>query len=267
MASASVPALPPAPAQQARTRTALELWYFAHRGRADATLVLLRLGGADVCCNWFDYPTFLKLRDRFPFGLAPALSVPRDGGRAPLVLAESRALARFAAHAAKLVPLDALEAARADMCVDALMDMKTIGFFAPGTPADLLETCSRQLRGLCTKLDAMLVAESCPWLAGREMSWADVVFFCEVDLLAGHDGGAVRAWLAADFARLARVYDAVRALPIVQAVLQSDEWRQGLRWSPFVRLAESPPCGCVHECACAPQALQSCRAAAPNPPH
>lgn len=220
--------------------------YFAHRGRADLALVLLKLAGKKVRVRWFNYSTFVQLRDEcndFPFRYVPALHV--ESGQ---TISESKAIARFAARLAKLIPQDPVAQAHADSFVDGLMDLKTISFYLPGAPPNLAEQCRSQLENICKRLTAVmgLRKENGPFLLGNEMCWADVSLFVEVDGLALWDPELLE-WFGKTFPHLDKIVKAVRSLPQVQELLRTD-WSKGARWEPTFSLDGKPACKCIRDC-------------------
>mmetsp|Transcript_21966 Transcript_21966/g.32331 ORF Transcript_21966/g.32331 Transcript_21966/m.32331 type:complete len:267 (-) Transcript_21966:2342-3142(-) len=227
-----------------------EITYFAHRGRADLALILLKLAGEDVNVRWIIWATFVALRDEcnaFPFRYLPTMLHEESGQ----VISESKALARLGAKVAKLIPDDPVIAAQADSFVDRLMDMKTIQFYVPGTPSDLVEQCRVQLEATCNALKAVMAMQEgdSDWLLGDKMCWADVSLFVEVDGLSLWDP-ELMAWFETAFPKLHQIVERVRSLPVVTKLLNDTEWSKGASWPPNFSYGPGSKCGCVRKGPC-----------------
>lgn len=94
-----------------------KLTYFNTRGLAEFSRLILAYAGVDYEDVRIEREKWAELKPSTPFGHLPVLEV--DG----VVIAESRAIARFLAKEHGIAGKNNLEAARCDMLVDGLFDL------------------------------------------------------------------------------------------------------------------------------------------------
>lgn len=154
----------------------LKLHYFSLAGRAEATRLVLTLGGVpfeDVHVS--DWPS---LKPSMPFGQLPVLEV--DGKK----LAQSGAIERYAAKLAGLMPEDAWEAALADQAAFVWGDVIE-AIFHPfiATPAEQRAAMLKELlttgavKPKLEALEKLLSQLPGEYVAGPKLTWADIHVF------------------------------------------------------------------------------------------
>lgn len=101
-----------------------KLYYLPLRGRAEQIRMILAAGGVqydNVVVSMDQWPQHKMSRAIAPFAQLPSIELP-DGE----IIAQSGAIARYAAKLAGMYPADSIEAARADMIYEFAQDMNAI---------------------------------------------------------------------------------------------------------------------------------------------
>ncbi|RYH27237.1 hypothetical protein EON65_13720 [archaeon] len=102
----------------------LTLYYFPLRARGEAIRMILNYGGIpfnDVVISMEEWKGIKQRGELAPFGQLPCMSLP-DGS----IIAQSGAIARYAAKLAKVYPEDPMVAAKADMIFEFAQELNMI---------------------------------------------------------------------------------------------------------------------------------------------
>ena len=100
------------------TQPKLKLTYFDLIGRGEFIRLVLAYGQLEFEDERLTFEAFGELKSTVPTKQLPVLKINDD-----VILPQSIAIARYVAKLANLYPQDPLQAARADMCVDTLLDI------------------------------------------------------------------------------------------------------------------------------------------------
>jgi len=179
--------------------SSIKLIYFPVRGRAEPIRYILAQSGGkyeDVRVAKENWP---QLKPTTPMGQVPVLEV--DGQQ----ICQSMAIARYLAKKFGLVPVNELDAARADMFVDGVSDLfphirpvfMAIMAGDEGKKTEAWNTFkTEQLPPFLEKYEAFLKKNGTGFLVGDKLSWADIVvaeilnrfvtIFDKPTLLSGH---------------------------------------------------------------------------------
>lgn len=164
----------------------MKLIYFDTPGRAEASRLILAIGKIPYEESPVTPATWPEVKAKMPFGQVPVLQL--DDGT---MLAQSGAIERYCAKLAGLYPKDPLTAAFGDMACLFISD--TFNLLAPSfsMPAEEKIKTRRELVSGKIKDNLLMLAkhmEKRTYVAGQELSWADIVVFC---YLGWFKGGAV----------------------------------------------------------------------------
>ncbi|KAF0716180.1 Aste57867_2984 [Aphanomyces stellatus] len=222
MSSTSVLIFAPQPQMSSTTTTpSLKLTYFDFTGRAEITRLALAIGGIPFEDERVGGETWRALRPTLPYKQMPVLSV--DGR---VVLAQSRAIARYAGSLAGLYPRDNLvDACRIDEIMDFDEDLylslsptfdKSLDAATKKKRTD--EIVATKLPEMYAMLEARLAASPStgPWFLDA-MSLADLVVYVNVMAFQSGDIDYVPTDICNKYPRLQAIYEAVRTHPVVAA--------------------------------------------------
>ena len=156
----------------------IKLTYFALRGRAEPSRLLLAYAGMEYedcrIVPGFEDPTeWMALKPKTPYGSLPLLEW--DGCQ----VAQSMAITRFIAKEVGLAGRDNLEAAQADEVVDAIGDLfEAVGKAHFGTDEALKKkVMTETIPNGFAKLEARLCSRGGQYFAGNALTWADVLAY------------------------------------------------------------------------------------------
>eukprot|EP00971_Amphidinium_carterae_P325077 6455172-Amphidinium_carterae.1 len=142
----------------------------------------------------------------------PILSV--DGVR----FSQSKAIEQYLAKQFGFLGSSDIETAQVLQLTESIRDMKDAYFKAKATEEGKAKFFAEDMPEFCGKLEKSIPAGPGPWLVGRKVSYADVVFY---QTMAVHDGaffddiqGARAAW--AHCPRIAAAVAAVSEIPEIQ---------------------------------------------------
>jgi len=184
----------------------LKLTYFNGRGRAEVLRYIMeegKLAYEDVRIDGKDWP---KLKESTPFGQLPTLDV--DG----TLLAQSSAIMRYLAGLAGLTGSSALEAAQADMIVEALHDTAK-NFMAAAFTKDADEKKTKfatyfkdEFPKHATNLEKLLKNNNKGegYFVGKDVTYADIFFFYVFDSISGANKDALK-----DYSTLSSLHERV----------------------------------------------------------
>jgi glutathione S-transferase len=201
---------------QHRAMPTLELTYFDAPGRAEPIRVALHIAGLPFTDRRLKFPEFaeLKAKGAFPLGSVPLLSI--DGVQVAQTGAILRWIARSAAPA--LYPADARAALDVDTVLDAFNDTLShalVPSLFERDTAKKLEMRRALADGPMARVfsyaEGIVARSEGPFVAGREMSIADLVVTQQIlQIRAGQLDGITAAFLA-PYPRLAALADAYAA--------------------------------------------------------
>ncbi|KAG7396154.1 hypothetical protein PHYBOEH_002651 [Phytophthora boehmeriae] len=192
----------------------IKLTYFDGKGRAELARMLFSYGSVDFVDDRIAFADFANLKSTLPFGQVPLLEV---GGA---VYAQSMAITFYAAKLAGLFPSDALEALKADMFSQALLEVDAafIEFMFLTSDEDkkaelkkvfIEETVPKIFRALDKRVGGKFIL-------GDSISYADLQLF---DNVANKLGWVFPDFSLGKFPALAAVVANVKADPKVAAYL------------------------------------------------
>lgn len=198
--------------------TAFVLYYLPLRARAEAIRMILHYGGVnyqDVTIPMTEWPAIKERRCIAPFGQLPSIRLP--GGE---IIAQSGAIARYAAKLAKIYPSDPLAAARADMIFEYAQELNMINPLLNFWPMET-ETWSNNYRNFFENLPRHLYTLSA--------MLADKFFFC--GQTPNHGDFAIFHILEAcvtmrpncidEYPALINFMERIRSIPAVRAYLDN----------------------------------------------
>ncbi|XP_077985459.1 hematopoietic prostaglandin D synthase-like [Glandiceps talaboti] len=196
-----------------------QLTYFNVRGRAEITRLIFAAAGVEFDDVRFEQGQWKteKATGKYPFDQVPTLEF--DG----VILAQSRAMARFVAKEHGLAGKDNLENAQIDMITDVLEDVfkDFMKFFFHETDEEKIKVMESEhnanilqvsLRGL-EKLLKDNGGDG--YFVGDGLTWADLAFLAQMDYNVSRN-----ATLLDDYPKLKALYERVTALPKIA------EWRE-----------------------------------------
>ncbi len=163
--------------------TAFVLYYLPLRARAEPIRMILHYGGVnyqDVTIPMTEWPAIKERRCIAPFSQLPSIRLP--GGE---IIAQSGAIARYAAKLAKIYPSDPLAAARADMIFEYAQELNMINPLLNFWPMET-DTWSNNNRtffdNLPRHLDTLstMLAEK-PFFCGNTPNHGDFAIFHVLD--------------------------------------------------------------------------------------
>ncbi|XP_002731493.1 S-crystallin SL11-like [Saccoglossus kowalevskii] len=188
-----------------------KLHYFDIRGRAEPCRLILAAAEVDYediripIKNWPEE----KASGKYPLGQLPCMEV--NG----VMLAQSRAIARFLANEHGLAGKTSLDKARADIVVDTLGDLsphmvKMVKEKDATKKAELeKEYASTTLQACYKNLEKLLISNNGGdgFFVGDELTWADLVFMNTTEIpITGHAS-------LDEFPKLKALYERVKAQP------------------------------------------------------
>ncbi|XP_077999729.1 hematopoietic prostaglandin D synthase-like [Glandiceps talaboti] len=196
-----------------------QLRYLNFRGRAETTRLIFAAAGVeydDIRFELEDWPKE-KASGKYPFGQSPILEV--DG----IVLAQSRAIARFVAKEHGLAGKDNIENAQIDMITDVLEDLlKGIGMIYHEKDEDkkkVLESeyDTNKVPVFFGGLEKLLKDNNGGdgYFVGDDVSWTDLAFLAQMDYNLSRN-----ATLLDDYPKLNALRERVMALPKIAAWLE-----------------------------------------------
>ena len=192
----------------------LTLTYFDGAGRGfPARVALFKAFGKDGWADErVDYATFLKGKEAgsYPLGSLPVLTLA-SGKK----IAQSTAIARWAAKAAGMYPADADAAAVDDFIVETFNEILSK---TPSSPDEAEKKAKReeysQIGFMHTAMDTMEAAYA-KYTGGCDLSVADLSLFAFVKMIVTDDFTYVPASYMDGYPNLATAYESVKAHPIV----------------------------------------------------
>ncbi|XP_077999271.1 hematopoietic prostaglandin D synthase-like [Glandiceps talaboti] len=196
-----------------------QLRYFSGRGRAETTRLIFAAAGVEYDDIRFAGEEWQKEKasGKYPFGQAPILEV--DG----VVLAESRAMARFVAKENGLAGKDNLENAQIDMITDVMEDLlKGMGMIHMEKDEEKKKVIESEyytnkapvlLRGLEKLLKDNNGGDG--YFVGDDLTWADLAFLAQMDMNLSR-----KANILDDYPKLKALRERVMALPKIAAWLE-----------------------------------------------
>jgi len=156
-----------------------KLTYFNVRGVAEPIRLIFAFADVGFDDHRIDRADWPALKPNTPFGQLPILDI--DNGK--VVLAQSKAIARYLGNEFGLVPKDQVDAAKADMLVDGLADLRT-KFSAlhreqdPEKKKELRQTIEAQeVPPYLKRCEATLANVGTGYFVTNKVTWADIFLF------------------------------------------------------------------------------------------
>jgi len=171
----------------------MKLIYFNGKGRAEPARLILAHAGVDYEDHRIEFSDWPNLKPTLPFGQVPVLEVEGK------TIAQSNAIYRFLARRYNLAGKSEFEEAEADMIVGVMGDAFD-GFVAcllEGKMKRNDEVRQKMLieefktKTLPAHLDVMqkvLDEKKGKYLVGSDLTWADLVFICGLDMYVNGHG-------------------------------------------------------------------------------
>ncbi|XP_077999273.1 hematopoietic prostaglandin D synthase-like [Glandiceps talaboti] len=196
-----------------------QLRYFNARGRAETTRLIFAAAGVeydDIRFTGEEWPKE-KASGKYPFGQTPILEV--DG----VVLAQSRAMARFVAKEHGLAGKDNVENAQIDMITDVMEDLLMgIGMIYTEKDEEKKKVMESEyytnkvpvlLGGLVKLLKDNNGGDG--YFVGDDLTWADLAFLAQMDINLSQ-----KANILDDYPTLKALRERIMALPKIAAWLE-----------------------------------------------
>lgn len=191
-----------------------KLTYFPVAGRGELARLLFTFGGVAFEDNRIAGPAFGALKPTLPLGQLPILEI--DG----VVYAQSMAIARYAAKAAGLYPVDAAQALGVDMVSETIVDLVTAFIDIMFKTADATLKAEKSAKFFAESLPKTLAAlESLvqgKYFVGESATLADVHLF---DLVHNAIRPIFPEFSMAAYPKLDAIVEAVKANANIAAYL------------------------------------------------
>jgi len=192
--------------------TKITLTYFDAPGRAEITRLIFAYAGREFEDKRIDFATFQKMKPELPFGQLPVLEVEGKG-----TLCQSMAIARAMAGRNNLVGSTPMHAAEADEAVDALCDIqsKCFGVYLAQDPAVKKEKRDEALKAITpmfANLEKRLCERGGQFMAGNQLTWADLMLHVIMNLVRGCEMGAA----VSSCSKMCNLNDRVACLPNIK---------------------------------------------------
>jgi len=155
-----------------------KLIYYNGRGRGEPARLLFEYAGVKYEDHRVEDETWPTVKPSMPFGQLPVLEI--DG---KVMIAQSKAIYRFLGNEFNLVPKDHIEAARADMLVDANDDVKEryTPWYYEEDPAKKEEIWKKleteHIAPFLDRYEKFLTSTGTGYFVNKTITWADIFLF------------------------------------------------------------------------------------------
>jgi prostaglandin-H2 D-isomerase / glutathione transferase len=198
--------------------SAFVLYYLPLRARAESIRMILHFGGVsyqDVTIHMGQWQGFKSSGTLAPFGQLPSIRLP--GGE---IIAQSGAIARYAAKLAKIYPSDPLAAARADMIFEYAQDLNMINPLLNFWPTET-ETWNNNYKAFFDTLPKHLDTLSAmlgnrPFFGGTSPTHGDFAIFHVLDACSTMKPACIES-----HSTLVQFMNTVSSLPAIRAYLDN----------------------------------------------
>jgi len=156
-----------------------KLIYFNGRGRAEPSRLIFAYAGASYTDQRLERAEWPALKPKLAFGQLPVLDI--DNGK--VILAQSKAIARYVATEFNLVPKDHIQAAKADMLVDGHDDVLKhfVPWFLEKDPAKKKEIWQKleteHIAPFLKLYEKFLTEAGTGYFVTNTVTWADLYLF------------------------------------------------------------------------------------------
>jgi glutathione S-transferase len=196
-----------------------------HGGRGEDCRLALHLAGAEWTDDRVKGPDWPARKPKTPFGAMPVLEVSGRG-----TLAQSNAILAYLGRTFGLHPTDAFEAARHEMLMAAVEDLRSgmnpvLAIKEPAEKAAARgKLATETIPEWAGRMEACL-GDGGPYVAGETLHVADLKIYVLAKWFASGSIDLVPADVLTPFARLWRIHETVKAHPGVVAYYEARKKR------------------------------------------